>query len=516
MVRSRNTTRGAADDPRPTADYAADGIMPLQSQSPPGPRLIAPHRRRRLAPSAAALAAITLITWSSPIAAAPLPAPGPSAPAAAAACTVVIGPDKGAIDGSDTALKGLKAGAVICLPAGTRPNLLIRNIHGTAAAPITIRNNGGVTRITGALLSDGGVLIQSSSDIRITGTGTEAHCGALYRATDQRCGIVIDGAQKGIKVDTAKGGTVGGFEFDHVEVVHTSQTIKTRGITIHPIPGLTVKGIHVHDNHVVETLAEGIYIGSEPHNQPYPKLGKVENVEIDHNLVERSGYDGIKLKVGLGSISIHDNVVHDAGQLGDPAHQGGIKTAFAGGDYYNNTIIGGVEGIRMDRVLPVDPTRYFNNLVVGVKSVGIQTSQDHAAIYNNTIVDSQGDGIKVTGAGSYVADNIIAGAAHPLGVRDGVELRNIAAATDRIGFVDPANGDYRLLATSAAVNAGPPIGRFPCGADDMRAARWSRVNRVPHFDHDRVGRPSGCLSDIGAFEYVPAGSAGPRASPLPE
>ena len=172
--------------------------------------------------------------------------------------------------------------------------------------------------------------------------------------------------------------------------MHTSQKIKTRGITIHPIPGLTVKGIHVHDNHVVETLAEGIYIGSEPHAQPYAKLGKVENVEIDHNLVERSGYDGIKLKVGLGSVSIHDNVVHDAGQLGDPAHQGGIKTAFAGGDYYNNTIIGGVEGIRMDRVLPVDPTRYFNNLVVGVKSVGIQTSQDHAAIYNNTIVRQPG------------------------------------------------------------------------------------------------------------------------------
>ncbi len=491
--------------------------MPPQLHPPPGPRLIAPHRRRRIAPSAAALVAITLITWSSsPIAAAPRPAPGPNGPPAAAACTVVIGPDKGAIDGSDAALKGLKPGAVICLPAGTRPNLLIRNIHGTAAAPITIRNNGGVTRITGALLSDGGILIQASSDIRITGTGTEAHCGALYRAADQRCGIVIDGAQKGIKVDTAKGGTVGGFEFDHVEVVHTSQTIKTRGITIHPIPGLTVKGIHVHDNHVVETLAEGIYIGSEPHAQPYAKLGKVENVEIDHNLVERSGYDGIKLKVGLGSVSIHDNVVHDAGQLGDPAHQGGIKTAFAGGDYYNNTIIGGVEGIRMDRVLPVDPTRYFNNLVVGVKSVGIQTSQDHAAIYNNTIVDSQGDGIKVTGASSYVADNIIAGAAHPLGVRDGVELRNIAAATDRIGFVDPANGDYRLLATSTAVNAGPPTGRFPCGADDMRTARWSRVNRVPHFDHDRVGRPSGCLSDIGAFEYVPASSAGPRASPLPE
>jgi hypothetical protein len=479
--------------------------------------LIASHRRRRFARRAATAVAIIVTLWSSsPIVAVSRPAAQPQAAVAAGACTFVIGPDKGAIDGTDPGLKALRPGAVICLPAGTRPNLLVRNIHGTAAAPITIRNNGGVTRITGSVQADGGILVQASTFIRISGAGVEAHCGASYRGDDQRCGLVIDGAQKGIKVDTAKGGAVGGFEFDHVEVVHTSQTIKTRGITIHPIPGLTVKGIHVHDNHVVETLAEGIYIGSEPHNQPFEKLGKVENVEIDHNLVERSGYDGIKLKVGLGSVAIHDNVIHDAGQLGDPAHQGGIKTAFSGGYYYNNTVIGGVEGIRMDRVLPVDPTYYFNNLVVGVASVGIQTSQDHAAIYNNTIVDSQGDGIKVTGAGSYVADNIIAGAAHPLGVRDGLELRNIAAATNRIGFVDPDNGDYHLLASSAAVDAGPPLGNFPCGADDMRAARWSTLNRVPHFDHDRVGRPSACRGDIGAFEYVPAASTGPRASPPPE
>ncbi len=467
--------------------------------------------------SAATALAITATIWSSsPIVAAGRPVGPRAAPPPAGSCPFVIGPEKGSIDGTDPALRGLRPGAVICLPAGTRPNLLIRNIHGTASAPITIRNNGGVVRITGAVQADGGILIQSSTDIRISGAGSESHCGASYRASDQRCGIVIDGAQKGIKVDTAKGGAVGGFEFDHVEVVHTSQTIKTRGITIHPIPGLTVKDIHVHDNHVAETLAEGIYIGSEPHNQPFEKLGKVENVEIDHNLVERSGYDGIKLKVGLGSVAIHDNVIHDAGQLGDPAHQGGTKTAFSGGDYYNNTVIGGVEGIRMDRVLPVGATHYFNNLVVGVSSVGIQTSQDHAAIYNNTIVDSRGDGIKVTGAGSYVADNIVAGAAHPLGVRDGVELRNIAAATDRIGFVDPTNGDYRLLASSEAVDAGQPVGGFLCGADDMRTARWSTVNRVPHFDHDGVGRPSGCLSDLGAFEYVPSSSAAPHTSPPPE
>ena len=57
-------------------------------------------------------------------------------------------------------------------------------------------------------------------------------------------------------------------------------------------------------------------------------------------------------------------------------------------------------------------------------------------------------------------------------MRDEIELRNIAGGTNRIGFVDPDNGDYRLLASSEAVDAGPPLGSFPCSADDMRTVRW--------------------------------------------
>ena len=223
---------------------------------------------------------------------------------AAGACTFVIGPDKGAIDGTDPELKALRPGAVICLPAGTRPNLLIRNIHGTAAAPITIRNNGGVTRITGSVQADGGILIQASTFIKISGAGVEAHCGASYRADDQRCGLVIDGAQRGSRSTPRRAARSVASSSITSRWSIPRRTIKTRGITIHPIPGLTVKGIHVHDNHVVETLAEGIYIGSEPHNQPFAKLGKVENVD-HHNLVKRSGYDGHPQAQGRpGSVAI--------------------------------------------------------------------------------------------------------------------------------------------------------------------------------------------------------------------
>ncbi len=464
-------------------------------------------RRRRIAAIALALTA----GWWSPahLSAVSRQTVPVRAGVAAPGCDAVVGPSVDTVDGTDPALKKIGPGGVICLPAGTRPNMRVRNLHGAPGKPITIRNNGGVVTISGATLADGGILVQGSTDLRITGSGSELHCGAEFASGDQRCGIVIDGALKGIKVDTTQG-AVGNFEFDYIEVVHTSQTIKTRGITIHPVPGLTVSGIHVHHDHIVETLAEGIYIGSEPHNEPFATLGKVRNVEIDHNLVERSGYDGIKVKVGIEAVSVHDNLVRDAGQLGDSAHQGGIKSAFSQGDFYNNTVLGGVEGIRMDRVLPHATNRYFNNLLVGPSAVGIQTAQDGAAIFNNTIVNTPGVGIKATGAASNVADNIIAGAAHPLAIRDGKTLRNLIVATDKVGFVDPTGGDYHLTPLSPAVDAGATTGILPCGTDDAHKPRRAPLEQALGFDHDGLGRPGGCRSDLGAFERV-RGVSGQRA-----
>ena len=298
-------------------------------------------------------------------------------PALGAGCTVTIPRSVDRVDAERKEFRRVGPGAVVCLPAGERGNLKLFNLRGTAARPIVVRNSGGPVTITGTEFGDGGIIIAGSSFLRLTGTGNDQACGADYTPRAQRCGIVIDGAKKGVKVVTSKG-DVHDLEIDHVAVERVSQTVKTRGILMHPLPGQLISGIHIHHNFVTNTLAEGIYMGSEPHGQPFASLAKLKRVEIDHNLVMDVGFDGIKLKVAIADVAVHDNVIRNAGMSRTPAHQGGIKVAMSVGDFYNNTVIGAVEGIRANRELASPGTRYFNNLVIDVVDVGIEASEDGA------------------------------------------------------------------------------------------------------------------------------------------
>ncbi len=340
-----------------------------------------------------------------------------------AGCTVTVSPRVDKVDGEKNVPR-IGPGAVVCLPAGERGNLKLFNLRGSAKQPIIVRNSGGPVTITGTQFGDGGIIIAASSFLRLTGTGTDLACGADFGPRAQRCGIVIDGAKKGIKVVTSKG-DVHDLEIDHVAVERVSQDVKTRGILMHPLPGQLISGIHIHHNVVANTLAEGIYLGSEPHGQPFDSLAKLERVEVDHNLVMDVGFDGIKIKVAIAEVAVHHNVIRNAGLSRTPAHQGGIKMAMSVGDYYNNTVIGAVEGIRMGRRLESPATRYFNNLVIDVIDVGIDASEDGAQIFNNFVAGSLGFGISASGQGAVVTGNIVAEARRPIHVRTGHEAENI-------------------------------------------------------------------------------------------
>jgi len=377
-------------------------------------------------PVAARVLLAALLALAGTVAAGPL-----DRTALGAACTVTIPPRIDRVDAERKEFRRIGPGAVVCLPAGERGNLKLFNLRGTAEHPVIVRNSGGPVTITGTEFGDGGIIIAGSSFLRLTGTGSDRACGADYGPDAQRCGIVIDGAKKGVKVVTSKG-DVHDLEIDHVAVERVSQTVKTRGILMHPLPGQLISGIHIHHNFVTNTLAEGIYMGSEPHGRPFAGLAKLERVEIDHNLVMDVGFDGIKLKVAIANVAVHDNVIRNAGISRTPAHQGGIKVAMSVGDYYNNTVIGAVEGIRANRELPSPGTRYFNNLVIDVVDVGIEASEDGAQIFNNMVAMSSGTGIRAKGEGALVADNVVVEAHRPIVVNKGRVGENIIVAAGRI------------------------------------------------------------------------------------
>jgi hypothetical protein len=374
-------------------------------------------------------------------------------------------------------------GDVLCLPAGTRENLKLFDLHGTPEAPITIRNLDGIVRITGQTNKVGGIGVIRSSWLRITGAGVSTRCGAEYSAAEQECGIQIEDVYNGIRIDTE--GDVHHFEIDHVAVRGTSTENHSTGFSIHPLPAQTVSGLFIHHTYLADIFREGMYIGSEPKDNPLPTLGKMTHVEIAYNLVERTGYDGIKLKVATEEVSVHHNIVRDSALDKFLHHETGIQLATSVGYVYNNRIERGVEGIASGRPLIHPATRYFNNLVMHTEAQGILIAEDGALIFNNTVIEAGSIGIDARGHEIEIFDNIVAGTAGPpLAGRHAVDFRNLVGSVRSVGFVDPTAGDYRLLDTSAAVDGGAPGGL------------------IPAVDLDGNPRPHGRKTDVGAYELL--------------
>jgi hypothetical protein len=400
------------------------------------------------------------------------------------ACTVTIPSSVTKVNGNGR-YRWLAPGDVICLAAGERDNIKFFNLHGAASNPIVIRNEGGVVRIVGNTNKLGGIGLLRTSAIRVTGTGVSEACGAQYQPDAQECGIVIANAFNGVRV--APDGSPRRIEIDHLRVQGTSTLNHSTGISIHPEPGQTISGFYVHHNYLVDIYREGMYIGSEPHANRFETLGKLANVDISYNLVQRTGYDGIKVKVAVRNVSVHDNRVISPALAEFAKHETGIQLATSSADVYNNIVRGGVEGIASGRPMPSPVCRYFNNVVIGPSAEGFITSEDGALIYSNTVIGSGAAGIWAKGNDSQVFDNIVSGSVGTpvTGPNSVVDLNNLVGPMASIGFIAPVRGDLRLKPDSPAIDRGAVSGVYP------------------PFDVVRSWRPYGSRPDIGAYEYWP-------------
>lgn len=434
------------------------------------------------------------------------PAPKPSAPAGywpeeresrrIGRCTITIPPSVDHVEG-DGDYSHIKPGDVLCLPAGRRGTIVFSRLHGTADAPITIRNSRGVVKITGATSKRGGIGLIRSSWVRVSGAGVSTKCGARYEPAEQECGIEISRTHQGVKVWPDGGvddfGDVHDIEIDHVYIHSTLKEIHSTGIMIQPQPGQTISGFFAHDNHVADTHREGMYIGAEPYDRPFAMQGKLANVEISSNLVERTGYDGIKVKVVIEGLLVHDNIVRDPALEGFLYHESGILLATSAGAVYNNLVQGGTDGIKTGRPLPAGEMRVFNNVVVGTLKQGLLIAEDAALVHHNTIIQSGTIGIEARGQRTQVFDNIAVGSGEaPFLGRNATGFENLIGPVSAARFIDADAGNYHLRPRSPAVGDGETIGVFPA------------------LDFDRVARPQGASVDSGAFEYRRNAPAGTR------
>ena len=216
----------------------------------------------------------------------------------------------------------MKPGDVICVMAGTRTSLTIKNITGTRANPIIVRNEGGQVTLKGS----GGFTFHMSNAkfFRLTGKGT---VGIQY-------GFNITGGSQGLRIDAGSEE----FEVDHIEISGAGIGMGTKtkcsdGFTQANFTQHNTVIHHMYIHHNGTGGGEGMYIGSNdtlwaardnPACGPNPVLN---NLWVYSNIISNIGKDAINIKGTPVGCYVYNNQTDHDGLGGDAEQSGGIALA---------------------------------------------------------------------------------------------------------------------------------------------------------------------------------------------
>ena len=417
-------------------------------------------------------------------------------------CTYTVPATAYRIDGK---LLGLKPGAVICLKGGTTYKLLVfQNIHGTALAPITIKNCGGVAVVNGSTQGHG-IRTEYCSFLRITGGSTAGSYG-----------IKITGGKLSLHLNML----TTNVEVDHVEIANSGFA----GIMAKTDPNCndaTIRGNYVmrnvllHDNYVHDTGGEAFYIGhgnylngvSTSCGIRYPHT--LEGLQIYNNLVRNSGWDGIQVSSTPKGADVYNNKIENYGVKNSTYQNHGAQFGEGGvGKFYGNLIKGG----KGNGLMLIGNGQNFvhDNVIVNTGGHGIFCDDRYATgvgfkFINNTIVNSGRDGIRLYADNvtmNLVYNNVIVNPksystyTYPrtgndayiylLGKSVKVQQLNNYLTRDINApkFVNPTGFNFALASGSPAINKGTNI---------------STYNIL--VDFPLTPRLKGTAYDIGAYEF---------------
>ena len=433
-------------------------------------------------------------------------------------CDHIIDSDTDTIDGNKM---NIQAGDVICLEAGAKPYLLIKNIdpNDNFNQPVTIQNHNGQLIIDTDHVF--GISIRHSNNIILSGKGdSDYYYGIHIRRVEPEGGSGVGISQLSSKVEV-KGLEIANTGFAGI-LAKTDPFCKD-GNVMATRDQFTQYDIIIHDNYIHDTEGEGMYIGSSKYLQGFPnpcpgQSGTVMphvnvGVKVYNNRVERSGWDALQVSSAVSDCDIHDNYIYRDSEAGLSAQMSGIL--IGGGskcDCYNNKILEGKgDAIEM---LGAGNQRIYNNLIVEPGQrfnpgdpntfkhgifVGHIFTETNASLYlyNNTIVKPRADGIKFQNEhlkNNKAYNNVILdpGSYEAVGDRAYINLEPQTIELDRqnnflntnvysAGFDSPANNDYDLNLNSPLINSGRAIAEF-------------------NYDIENRSRPHGGGWDIGAYE----------------
>lgn len=406
-------------------------------------------------------------------------------------CTYTVQPSEWMVDGTK-----IPAGSTVCIPAGNRGALLLKNFKGTAAKPIVIINKGGKVTFSTSATASYAFKTQNCQYFKILGNGAP---GITY-------GFNVNGGNIGMTMDDLSSD----FEIANVEVRNSGFA----GIMAKTDPScdaatwrghFTMKNIIIHNNYVHKTGGEGLYIGNSfyadgmslacgnvlPHN--------VVNVKIYKNLTDSTGCEGIQVGSATSGCEIYNNTVKSPGLTPFAAGQNnGIQIGEGtGGKCYNNLIKNAPgNGII---VLGLGDNLVFNNYILNSKSYGIfadsrYTPGPHFQFINNTIIASALGGIKLNSETipmNTAINNVIIQSGSGLSIIRKSNSVKLTASNNYTGknvseckFANYSSDNFHLLSSSPLINTGANVLSYGIS-----------------FDYYGTKRPSGKAFDIGATEY---------------
>jgi hypothetical protein len=406
-------------------------------------------------------------------------------------CTYTVQSSQWQVDGT-----AIAAGSVLCIPAGTRGALLLKNLKGTADKPIIIINKGGRVAFTAPGSAGYAFKTQNCQYFKIRGNGV---AGMKY-------GLVINGGNIGMTMDDLSTD----FEIQNVEVLNSGFA----GIMAKTDPTcdlatqrghFTMKNVFLHDNYVHKTGGEGFYIGNSFYaNGVAATCGTVlphdvVNVKIYNNITDSTGCEGIQVGSAVSGCEIYSNTVQSPGLTPFANSQNnGIQIGEGtGGKCYNNLIKNAPgNGII---VLGLGDNVVFNNYIINSGDNGIFADSRYTPgpgfqFINNTIVAPASDGIKLDSEiipMNTVINNVIINPGSGTAVFKKSNDVKITVSSNYVNkdintceFTNYNGDDFHLQPSSPLINAGTNVLSYGIS-----------------FDYYNTARPSGNGFDIGATEY---------------
>ncbi|RFS19571.1 T9SS C-terminal target domain-containing protein [Chitinophaga silvatica] len=414
----------------------------------------------------------------------------------------------------------VQPGDTLCIAAGEYESVYLGNLTGTPEKPIVITNCGGLVKLGVRNQTTAAVFnAPTCRYIEISGSGDKNY----------EYGFDINGTNiNGLKIFGITFG-LGSSDFDvHHLYIHDGNILlqaKTLQTCARPefLEGsFVMKNVKIHNLKCRNSEGEGFYIGNTHYfwnDGACTNLRShwIENLWVYNNDLENIGADGIQIAMAKnGDNRVFNNRLVNYGTTKNEAQGYGIllgsgcsmkvynnfvKTGFMPGitvfgsgvnDVFNNVISDiYTEGINVADKIPANTTpdlfppptaNIYNNTIVGtdggkdaMKVYAYQTTIGHQ-VYNNLMIQN-GTPYDYPGTGMYIKG------AEPIKL---TASNNLCYSTAQAaGVVDSASANFRLLATSPALNAGRDMSDFNLKTD-----------------FDGTARPQQNIYDVGAFEGI--------------